>query len=82
VSDAVRIYVNAQPVDVPAAATVLDAVALWNPEEAELVRSGHKQINDSRGLAAAPAAPVHNGAIFRLVRARSSADEQSDTHFE
>lgn len=81
-SDAVRIYVNSQPVDVPAASTVLDAVARWNPEEGELVRSGHKQINDSRGLAAALTAPVHNGAIFRLVRARSGADERSDSHFE
>lgn len=77
-SATVRIYVNNKAVDVPEGATVIDALARFDAEEASLVRLGQNQVNDSRGLAAAPDSPVYNGAIFRLVRARSGPADSTD----
>jgi hypothetical protein len=71
--DTVRVYVNGKGVDVPAAATALDAVRLTDPDAAAAVSAGTRALTDSRGLPAAPDAPVHGGAIFRLVSARDGA---------
>jgi hypothetical protein len=78
VSETVRIYINGNPVDVPAAATALEAIRTWDETQAAAVRSGERMITDSRGIPARSDAPVHNGAIFRIVRARQSADEDPD----
>ena len=67
-----RVYVDSRPVDVPVAATVLDAVEAANPELAESVRAGIKAVTDSRGLPIASDAPLHGGAILRVVSARNS----------
>ena len=76
--DRVRIYINARPVDVPRTATALDAVEIWDATIARAVRAGDRNITDSRGIVTANATPVHNGAIFRIVRARQTADEDND----
>ena len=73
-----RVYINARPIDVDAAATALDAVEAWDAEQARAIRSGDRLITDSRGIVADNATPVHNGAIFRIVRARQSASEDPD----
>jgi hypothetical protein len=78
VSDTVRVYINARPIDVDAAATALDAVEAWNEAEAVAVRTGERMITDSRGIVTANTTPVHNGAIFRIVRARQTAGDDSD----
>ncbi len=75
---AVRIYINSTGVDVPSSATTLDAVAVWDAAQAAAIATGERVITDSRGLRADPKAPVHNGAIFRIVRARASAGDDSD----
>ena len=80
-SETVRIYINGKPVDVAFAATALQAVETWNAAEAAAIRSGDKMITDSRGIPARNDAPVHNGAIFRIVRARQSAGEDNDLNF-
>jgi len=77
-SDTVRIYINAKPVDVPASATALDAVEQWDSTQAAAIRSGERMITDSRGIPTTADAPVHNGAIFRIVRARHVADDVED----
>lgn len=77
-SDTVRIYINSKPVDVAPSATALDAVEAWDSEQAALIRNGERAITDSRGIATDNAAPVHNGAIFRIIRARQSAADDSD----
>ena len=77
-SETVRIYINSRPVDVPAAATALDAVRNWSAAEADFILDGEKAITDSRGIHLTNDAPVHNGAIFRIVRARQSGPDKDD----
>lgn len=77
-SDTVRIYINARPVDVAATATALEAVEQWDSTQAAAIRSGERMLTDSRGIPTTADAPVHNGAIFRIVRARQVADDLED----
>jgi len=78
VSDTVRVYINARPVDVDASATALQAVEVWDETQAAAVRNGERMITDSRGIITANNTPVHNGAIFRIVRARQADSDESD----
>jgi hypothetical protein len=78
VSETVRVYINARPVDVDASATALQAVEVWDETQAAAVRSGERMITDSRGIITANNTPVHNGAIFRIVRARQADSDESD----
>lgn len=77
-SELVRVYINAKPVEVDASATAIDAVERWDSAQAAAVRSGERLITDSRGIVTDNATPVHNGAIFRIVRARQAATEDPD----
>ena len=77
-SETVRIYINAKPVDVAASATAIEAVEQWDSGQAAAIRSGERMITDSRGIPTTADAPVHNGAIFRIVRARQVADDLED----
>ena len=71
-SDAVRIYIDAKPVDASPGCKLIDALALASPEDAEAVRSGKRVITDSRGLPAAPDSEVFAGAIYRVVSSRAA----------
>ena len=77
-SETVRVYINARPIDVGATATALEAVEAWDETQAVAVRSGERIITDSRGIVTANDTPVHNGAIFRIVRARQTAGDDQD----
>jgi hypothetical protein len=77
-SETVRVYINANPVDVNAGATALQAVEAWDETQAVAVRHGERMITDSRGIITANDTPVHNGAIFRIVRARQADTDESD----
>ena len=77
-SETVRVYINARAVDVDASATALQAVEAWDAAQAEAIRNGERMITDSRGISAASETPVHNGAIFRIVRARHTDADESD----
>ena len=77
-SETVRVYINARPVDVDAGATALQAVEAWDETQASAVRNGERMITDSRGIVTANDTPVHNGAIFRIVRARQADTDESD----
>ena len=77
-SDTVRVYINARPIDVAATSTALEAVEAWDETQAVAVRSGERLITDSRGIVTANNTPVHNGAIFRIVRARQNAGDDQD----
>jgi len=77
-SGKVRIYINAKAIDVDASATALEAVETWDEIQAAAVRSGERMITDSRGIVTANNTPVHNGAIFRIVRARQTAADDPD----
>jgi hypothetical protein len=78
VSEPVRIFINAKPVDIDRTATVLEAIESWDATQAAAIRNGERMITDSRGIATSNDTPVHNGAIFRIVRARQAAGEDSD----
>lgn len=71
-SDAVRIYIDAKPVDASRGSTLIDALASSQPEQAAQVREGKRMLTDSRGLPAAPDSEVFPGAIYRVVSARST----------
>ena len=77
-SETVRVYINARPVEVDASATALEAVEAWDAAQAEAVRNGDRMITDSRGIATSNDTPVQNGAIFRIVRARHIDAGESD----
>jgi len=77
-SETVRVYINARSIEVNAAATALEAVEAWDETQAVAVRSGERIITDSRGIVTANDTPVHNGAIFRIVRARQTAGDDQD----
>lgn len=77
-SETVRVYINARAVDVEAGATAIQAVEAWDASQADAVRSGERMITDSRGIGTATDTPVHNGAIFRIVRARQIDADESD----
>lgn len=77
-SETVRVYINARAVEVDASATALEAVEAWDAAQAEAVRNGERMITDSRGIGTAADTPVHNGAIFRIVRARHTDVDESD----
>ncbi len=77
-SETVRVYINARPVEVDAGVTALQAVEAWDETQAAAVRSGERMITDSRGIVTANNTPVHNGAIFRIVRARQADADESD----
>lgn len=69
--DHLTVFVNARIVHVAAGATVLDAVRAFDTAEGEALAAGARGVTDSRGLPAPADAPVHGGAIFRLVSARA-----------
>ena len=77
-SETVRVYINARPVEVEASATALQAVEALDPAQADAVRNGDRMITDSRGIATPSDTPVQNGAIFRIVRARQIDAGESD----
>jgi hypothetical protein len=77
-SETFCIYINAKAIDVDASATALEAVEAWDEIQAAAVRSGERMITDSRGIVTANNTPVHNGAIFRIVRARQAAADDPD----
>jgi hypothetical protein len=77
-SDTVRIYINAKPVEIAASATALDAVEVWDATQAAAIRRGERLITDSRGIVTANDTRLHNGAIFRIVRARQASNDDTD----
>jgi hypothetical protein len=74
-SDTIRIFINATPVDVPAGCDVAHAVRAFDPELERQVATGSAFVTDGRGLEMDSGAPLAWGAILRVVvRARRSPD--------
>ncbi|HJU67975.1 MAG TPA: hypothetical protein VJ650_06965 [Gemmatimonadaceae bacterium] len=71
-STSVRVYVNAQALEVPRGATVEDALREWNDVEAAAVARGERTVTDSRGLPASLHDPVVPGSILRVVGSRAA----------
>ena len=65
---ALRVYVNSAPVDIPAGATAVDAVATWDAAVGVQVRAGERAITDSRGILTPNDGVAYAGAIYRIGR--------------
>lgn len=65
-----RVYVDSRAVDVPRSAKVIDAIEIADAALASDVRAGSRAVTDSRGLPIASDAPLHGGAILRVVAVR------------
>lgn len=68
----VRVYINAQAIDVPRGSTVEDALRAWNADEAVAVARGERAVRDSRGLPASLTDAVGPGSILRVVGSRAA----------
>ena len=79
-SETVRVYINANPIEIAASATALDAVEALDANQAAAIRRGERLITDSRGIVTASDTRLHNGAIFRIVRARQASDDDTDSN--
>lgn len=66
----VRVFVNAEGVEVPSGASALDAVRAWRADAAAEVVAGARLITDSRGLPIDSATSMPAGSILRLVANR------------
>jgi hypothetical protein len=75
-SDTSRIFFDGKGVDASAGSTVIAALETVNTETAAAVRAGESVITDSRGLPIEPETVIYNGAIFRVIRARTRDTEE------
>lgn len=73
-SDELRVFVNAEGVDVATGASALDCVRAWRGDEADAVASGKRVITDSRGLPIDATTPARAGSIYRTVTSRPERD--------
>jgi sulfur carrier protein ThiS len=71
-SESIRVYVNAQPVEIPRGATVREALRQWDVDAAAAVARGERAVTDSRGLPASLDEALATGSILRVVGARAS----------
>ena len=76
---AMRIFLNAQPLDLAPGATVRDAVAAHDAVMAGQVAAGRARVTDARGIDVPLDAPLEAGSILRvLVSARRRGAEDAD----
>jgi hypothetical protein len=68
--DTIVVFIDAERVEVPPGSTALDAVRRWNPDTAEQVASGARQLSDARGLPLGADSAVYGGAIYRVIGGR------------
>jgi hypothetical protein len=75
----IRVFVNAEPLDLPSGADVAQAVRLFDPALERQLAGGTAFVTDGRGIEIDPAAPLVSGAILRVaVRARRSESGHAD----
>ncbi|HJR65470.1 MAG TPA: hypothetical protein VJ802_03510 [Gemmatimonadaceae bacterium] len=71
-SGTIRVYINAQAIDLPRGSTVEDALREWNADEAGAIARGERAVTDSRGLPASLEDGVAPGSILRVIGSRSA----------
>ena len=73
---AMRIFLNAIPLDLAPGTTVRDAIATHDAAMAEQVAAGRARVTDARGIDLPLDAPLAAGSILRvIVSARRSAED-------
>ncbi len=70
-SEIIRVFVNSNPVDLPAGADVAQAVRAFDATLEPRIATGAAYVTDGRGIEIEPATQLSAGAILRVVvRAR------------
>ena len=72
--DTLRCFVNERGLSLAPGATVLDAVAAFDPALAERVARAEAHVTDARGIRVAPEQALSGGTILRVVPARTTVD--------
>jgi hypothetical protein len=76
VSDAIRVFVNAAALDLPAGSTVTEAIQATDQALLDKIASGAALVTDGRGIEIDCSAPLASGAILRIViRARGRSGD-------
>jgi hypothetical protein len=77
---AMRIFLNAQPLDLAPGTTVCDAIAAHDAAMAEQVAAGRARVTDARGIELPLDAPLAAGSILRVIvtARRTGAAEDPD----
>ena len=71
-SDRIRVFINGSVLDLPAGATVGDAVRAGDPTLPDKIAFGAAYVTDGRGIEIDPSLPLQSGAILRtVVRAKA-----------
>lgn len=75
------VFINDRVIRLAGGALVSDAVAALGDDSAAQLAAGSAYVTDGRGIQLTPDAPLHAGAILRVVvsarRVRDEADAQS-----
>ena len=77
-SDVIRVFVNASPVDLPAGADVAQAVRAFDPALEPRMATGSAYVTDGRGIEVEPGARLCAGAILRVVIRSRRGDGNGD----
>jgi hypothetical protein len=78
-TDTIRVFVNAGPLDLPSGADVAQAVRLFDPALERQIAGGAAYVTDGRGIEIDSTARLTAGAILRVVvRARRSESGHAD----
>ena len=79
-SDEIPVFVNGHCVRILAGQPAVGAVALHDAELAAQVVAGQAYVTDGRGIRLAADAPVHAGAILRIVVSARREPDEADAH--
>ena len=77
-TETIRIFINALPVDVAAGIDVRAAVHTVDAVLAERLAAGTAFVTDARGIPLAPDARLSAGAILRVIARARRADQADD----
>lgn len=69
----VRVYINGTGLEVPAGATVRDALRAWDASAAAAAEQGARAVTDSRGMPVSLGEPLVNGSILRVTGSRTAS---------
>jgi hypothetical protein len=75
---AMRIFLNAIPLDLEPGTTVRDAISAHDPAMAEQVSAGRARVTDARGIDLPLDAPLAAGSILRVIVSARRPAEDSD----
>lgn len=67
-SQTLPIFINGSTVQAPSGSTLGQVLAAQQPELFAILMDATGQVTDARGLPVDPDAPIHAGAIYRIVR--------------